>query len=91
MKAFFVSKEKLAKDNVKWRVVAANIKICEMIAELNLPLATADSLTNILIGRELTNFHCYYYYGFVVYTCYAVSHTQFLLPGYCQLEGCACK
>ena len=73
MKAFFVSKEKLAKDNVKWRVVAANIKICEMIAELNLPLATADSLTNILIGRELTNFH-YCYYGIVVYTC-CVAHT----------------
>ena len=28
--------------------------MCEMIAELNLPLATADFLTNILIGRELT-------------------------------------
>ena len=67
VRAFFASKEKLAKDNVKWQVMAANVKMCEMIAELNLSLATADSLTNILIGRELKNFH--YYYSFVVHTC----------------------
>lgn len=54
MRAFFASKEKLAKDDVKQRVMVANVKMCEMIAELNLPLATADFLTNILIGRELT-------------------------------------
>ena len=83
VRAFFTIKEKLSKDNVKWRVMAASVKMCEMIAELNLPLATANSLRNILIGRELTNFHCHYYYGFVVYTCYAALHTQFLLLGYC--------
>ena len=33
---------------------------------MHLPLSPADSVTNILIGWELTNFH--YYYGFVVYT-----------------------
>ena len=57
VRAFFVNKEKLAKDNLKWWVTVADVKMCEMIAELNLPLATADSLTHIFIGRELTNFH----------------------------------
>ena len=50
VRAFFASKEKLAKDDMKQRVMVANVKMCEMIAELNLSLATADSLTNILIG-----------------------------------------
>ena len=82
VKAFFVDKTetKMTENNLKWRVTVADVKMCEMIVELNLSLATADSHTNILIGRELTNFH---YYGFVVYT-------QFLLPGHC-LEGCAHK
>ena len=69
VRAFFTSKEKPSEDNVKWRVMAADVKMCEMITELNLPLATADSLRNILIGRELTNFHYYCYYGFVVSAC----------------------
>ena len=55
---------------LKWQVMVADVRICEMIAELNRPLATADFVTNMLIGREFTNFH---YYGFVVYTC--VAHT----------------
>ena len=75
VRAFFTSKEKPSVENVKWRVMAADVKMCEMITELNLPLATADSLRNILIGRELKNFHCHYYYGCVVYTCYAALHT----------------
>ena len=74
VRAFFVNKEKPAEDNLIWRVTVTDVKMREMIAELNLPLATADSLTSNLIGRELTNFHCYYY-GFVVYTSYVVSHT----------------
>ena len=49
--------KKRVEDNLKWQVMAADVKMCEMIAELNLPLATADSLTHIFIGRELTNFH----------------------------------
>ena len=76
--AFFVNKKqnkKRAKDNLKRQVTAVDVKKCEMITELNLPLATADSLRNILIGRELKNFHCHYYYGCVVYTCYAALHT----------------
>ena len=77
VKAFFVDKTetKMTENNLKWRVTVADVKMCEMIVELNLSLATADSHTNILIGRELTNFHWYYYYyGFVVYT-YCVAHT----------------
>ena len=70
--------------------MAADVKMCEMIAELNLPLATADSLTNILIGRELKNFHCYYYYGFVVYTC-CVAHSFCCQDVVLKLEGCAHK
>ena len=75
VRAFFVNREKSAKGILNWQVTATNVKMCEMIAELNLPLAAADSLTNILIGRELTNFH--YYYGFVVYAC-CVAHTVFV-------------
>jgi len=56
--------------------MTADVKMCETIAELNLPLAAADSLTNILIGRELKNFH-YYYCGFVVDTC-CIAHTVFV-------------
>ena len=44
VRAFFINKEKSAEDNLKWRVTVANVKMCEMIAEMNLPLATADSL-----------------------------------------------
>ena len=75
VKAFFVDKTetKMTENNLKWRVTVADVKMCEMIVELNLSLATADSHTNILIGRELTNFH-YYYYGFVMNTC-CVAHT----------------
>ena len=51
---FSPAKKNQPKTNVKWQVMAADVKMCEMIAELNLPLATADFLTNILIGRELT-------------------------------------
>ena len=69
--------------------MAADVKMCEMITELNLPLATADSLTIILIGRELTNFHCYYYYGFVVYTC--CTHSFCCLDIVLKLESCAHK
>ena len=70
--------------------MVADVKMCEMIAELNLPLATADSLTIILIGRELTNFHCYYYYGFVVYRC-CVAHSFCCQDIVLKLEGCAHK
>ena len=42
---FFINKEKLAEDDLKQQVTAADVKMCEMIAELNLPLATADSVT----------------------------------------------
>ena len=74
VRVFFINEEKSAKGNLNWQVMAADVKMCETIAKLNLPFAVADSLTNILIGRELTNFHYYYYYGFVVYTC-CVAHT----------------
>ena len=73
VRAFFVNKEQPAEDNLIGQVTVADVKMREMIAELNLPLATADSLTSNLIGRVLANFH--YYYGFVVYTSYVVSHT----------------
>ena len=76
----FHQQRKTIQRRLKRQVTAADVKMCEMRVELNLPFATADSVTHILIGRELTNFH---YYGFVVYT-------QFLLPGHC-LEGCAHK
>ena len=46
--------KKRAEDNLKRQVTAADVKMCEMITELNLPLTTADFLTNISIGRELT-------------------------------------
>ena len=43
--AFFMNKEKTSEDDLKQQVTAANVKMWEMIAELNLPLATANSVT----------------------------------------------
>ena len=70
VRAFFVNKEKPAEDNLIWRVTVTDVKMREMIAELNLPLATADSLTNIFIGVELTSFH---YCGFDLCCVHTVS------------------
>ena len=39
--------KKRVEDNLKWQVMAADVKMCEMIAKLNLLLATAGSVTNI--------------------------------------------
>ena len=48
VRGFFIEKQQQQNGlKTKWQVMAADVKMCEMIAELNLPLATADSVTNI--------------------------------------------
>ena len=62
--------------------MAADVKMYEMIAELNLSLATADSLTNILIGSLQISIGIINIIMALLCT-HVVSLIQFLLPGYC--------